>query len=129
MDRVIGPQHFIMGPEVRGLEEQVAEYWDAAGRPDLQPEFYPPRPGDVRRLLADATFARQMLDCQLRIDVQTGIRRTLEHLQRQGDVADLLSQIETRIGRWRRAESQEQRVKSTELNQIKSHREDRLSSK
>lgn len=42
MDRVIGSQYFIMGPEVRGLEEQVAEYWDAAGRPDLQPEFFIP---------------------------------------------------------------------------------------
>ena len=63
-----------MGPEVRGLEKQVAEYWDAAGRPDLQPEFYLPCPGDVLRHCADATLARQMLDFQLRIDVQTGIQ-------------------------------------------------------
>ena len=94
MDRVFESQHFIMGPEVRGLEERTAEYCGIAGRPDLQPEFYPPRSGDVLRHCADATLARQMLDCQLRTDLAEGIRKTLEHLKNQGDAGELLRQMQ-----------------------------------
>jgi UDP-glucose 4-epimerase len=82
------------GRETSVLE--LARYvCEAADRPDLHPEFRPPRPGDVMRHCADATLARQTLDFQLRIDVKTGIAKTLEHIRRQAATpAELLAEIE-----------------------------------
>ena len=66
-----------------------------AGRNNITPEFRAPRPGDVQRHCADATLARQTLDFQLRTDLRTGIRKTVEYLRGQAaSPAELLSLIE-----------------------------------
>lgn len=68
---------------------------EVAGRPDLQSDFRPPRPGDVMRHCADATLARPTLDFELRMDVKTGIAKTLKHIRRQAaKPAELLAQME-----------------------------------
>ena len=45
---------------------------------DLQPEFGPPRPGDVRHSQADITRARRDLNYEPAISFVEGLRRTLE---------------------------------------------------
>jgi UDP-glucose 4-epimerase len=42
----------------------------------------PPRPGDVRHSRADLSRARSLLGWQPRVDLRTGLARTLEHLRR-----------------------------------------------
>jgi nucleoside-diphosphate-sugar epimerase len=44
--------------------------------------YEPPRPGDVRHSRADLSRARSLLGWQPRVDLRTGLARTLEHLRR-----------------------------------------------
>lgn len=60
---------------VRGLADLVTA---AVGRPDLQPEYHPERPGDVRRLLGDSTRARDLLGWQPQVSLGNGLRRLLD---------------------------------------------------
>ena len=46
----------------------------------LEPEFAPPRPGDVKHSFADITLARRVLGYEPRVDFETGIARTFEDL-------------------------------------------------
>jgi len=41
-------------------------------------EYMPPRPGDVRRHHADISRARQLIKYQPRVDLQTGLKLTIE---------------------------------------------------
>ena len=50
-------------------------------------EYAPPRPGDVRRHLADVSRARDLIDYRPRTDLETGLRRTVAwYLQRDDEV-------------------------------------------
>jgi len=51
---------------------------DLMGRKDLGVRREAPRPGDVRRHFADPAKARRLLGFAPRIDIRTGLRRTLE---------------------------------------------------
>ncbi len=44
----------------------------------LDPEFAPPRPGDVKHSFADISLARRVLGYEPRVDFETGIARTFE---------------------------------------------------
>lgn len=75
---------------VRQLARLVYQLADAQ---DRTPEFRPPRPGDVRRHLADVTTARNVLGFQPRVGLEEGIRRLIDHLRSQKlPPAALLSQ-------------------------------------
>ncbi len=49
---------------------------------DLKPFFTVPRPGDVRRTLADITRAKKILGYQPRVDFETGLKFTVEYFQK-----------------------------------------------
>ena len=44
----------------------------------LEPEFHPPRVGDVRNSLADISAAREALGYEVLVDWQDGLARTLD---------------------------------------------------
>lgn len=48
---------------------------------DLQPEFAPPRAGDVQESLADVTNARALLGYEPQVDFEDGLRLTTEYFQ------------------------------------------------
>lgn len=45
----------------------------------VEPEFAPPRPGDVRESLADITLAQTLLGYQPRVDFEEGLRRSIAY--------------------------------------------------
>jgi nucleoside-diphosphate-sugar epimerase len=49
----------------------------AMDRPDHPVEHGPERPGDVRRLLADVSRARDLLGFEPRTSLEEGLRRTV----------------------------------------------------
>jgi UDP-glucose 4-epimerase len=77
---------------VRALAELV---YDIVGNGRAVPDFQPPRPGDVRRLLADVTLARSILGLETRVKLRDGVGKLVEHLRAQGeDVHSLLGQVQ-----------------------------------
>jgi UDP-glucose 4-epimerase len=54
------------------------------GRNDIQVEHGPDRPGDVRRLIADTSLARDTFGFQPRIGLEEGLRRLLDWYQSLG---------------------------------------------
>jgi UDP-glucose 4-epimerase len=71
-----------------GREIPVRELADlvtaAAGRPDLEPEYHPDRPGDVRRLLGDSTRAAELLGWKPEVSLREGLQRLLTWHDEQG---------------------------------------------
>lgn len=63
---------------------------EAAGRPELEPEFHPPRPGDVRRHLADASLAERTLEFRTRTSVADGIRKLVAHFEQLNEPPEQL---------------------------------------
>ncbi|MAT71736.1 MAG: LPS biosynthesis protein WbpP [Planctomycetaceae bacterium] len=55
---------------------------------DLQPEFAPPRAGDVQESLADVTAARALLGYEQQIGFDEGLRRTVDYF-RQAQSAEV----------------------------------------
>ncbi len=73
---------------IREVAHAVAR---ACGRPDIEPLFIEPRPGDVTALQADTARARDMLGFTASIDFAEGLRRYVEwFLRRHPDPAQLL---------------------------------------
>lgn len=72
----------------RGSEVSIAEIAAAlarlVGRPDLAPERAAARPGDVQRHFADIAKARSLLGFEPRVDLASGLARTLEWLRAEG---------------------------------------------
>jgi UDP-glucose 4-epimerase len=67
-----------------------------AGRPDLAPVHMEPRPGDVRRHLAGAQLASELIGYAPRIGLEEGIARLLEYLrERYPSPTELLRLMET----------------------------------
>jgi len=60
---------------VRALADLVTA---AVGRPDLQPEYHPERPGDVRRLLGDSARAGDLLGWRPQVSLKEGLVRLLD---------------------------------------------------
>jgi UDP-N-acetylglucosamine/UDP-N-acetyl-alpha-D-glucosaminouronate 4-epimerase len=46
----------------------------------VQRNFAPPRPGDIRDSWADVSAARDILGYTPSVDLEQGLRRTIEHL-------------------------------------------------
>ncbi len=57
---------------------ELAQILTTLARLDAQPEFAPPRPGDVQHSLADISRARTILGYQPRVSVAEGLSKTLE---------------------------------------------------
>jgi UDP-glucose 4-epimerase len=53
----------------------------AVGGPD-DPEFHPPRLGDLRRSCLDIALAEQVLGWQPKVQLDDGIYRTVEYFRR-----------------------------------------------
>ncbi|MBN1393851.1 MAG: SDR family oxidoreductase [Pirellulales bacterium] len=53
----------------------------------VEPEFAPPRPGDVRESLADISLARQLLGYEPQVDFEEGLRRSIDFYRRIAEVA------------------------------------------
>lgn len=66
---------------IRDLADLVLK---VIGRTDLEPQFQPPRPGDVLRLVADASRARDALDWEPEVGLEEGIRRLVTWHESQG---------------------------------------------
>ncbi|MCS6923171.1 MAG: GDP-mannose 4,6-dehydratase [Fimbriimonadales bacterium] len=64
------------------LLELLQAIEQAVGYP-LQPEYQPPRAGDIRRSYADITLIQRTLGYQPRYTLQEGIRRTVEAYQKE----------------------------------------------
>lgn len=50
---------------------------------ELEPEYGPPRPGDVSESLADVSLARELLGYEPRIEFEEGLQRTIEWIVEQ----------------------------------------------
>ncbi|CAN5776599.1 SDR family NAD(P)-dependent oxidoreductase [soil metagenome] len=70
-----------------------------ANRTDLEPIYDDPRPGDVRRLVADATLARSVAGWRPRVELEAGIRRLLEWHEETGTDWEAASS-EDRLHNW-----------------------------
>lgn len=57
------------------LVDLLTTICELTGRP-YDPEFHPPREGDVRHSRADITLARELLGFEPAVDLATGLRRT-----------------------------------------------------
>jgi UDP-glucose 4-epimerase len=70
-----------------GVETSVRQLHSAVsktiGAPD-NPEFHPPRAGDLRRSCLDIRRAESVLGWRPRIDVETGVARTVDFLRAHG---------------------------------------------
>lgn len=66
---------------INGLARTIAE---VTGRPHVEPVHDAPRPGDVLRLIADSSRARQLLDWQPRVSLDEGIAALLEWHESRG---------------------------------------------
>jgi nucleoside-diphosphate-sugar epimerase len=66
-----------------GSPASVNEVADTIGRllgKPVEKEFAPPRPGDIRNSFADLSAAREVLGYEPSIDLEEGLRRTIEFL-------------------------------------------------
>lgn len=46
-----------------------------------EPEFAPPRPGDVRHSKADISLAQKILGYRVEVELEEGIKRTMDHMK------------------------------------------------
>ncbi len=60
------------------LNQLLNQLKELTGRNDLQADYQAPRKGDVRDSLADITRARELLDYKSHVDLQTGLKATMD---------------------------------------------------
>lgn len=78
-----GGQRFNVGTGLETSDRQLHSAVAAAvGGPD-DPEFCPPRLGDLRRSCLDTSLAHELLGWRPRVDLDDGVRRTVEYFRRQ----------------------------------------------
>jgi nucleoside-diphosphate-sugar epimerase len=66
----------------RTLNEVVGTLGRLLGS-DLEPEYAPPRPGDVPESLADVSLARELIGYEPRVDFEDGLQRTIGWIAEQ----------------------------------------------
>jgi UDP-N-acetylglucosamine/UDP-N-acetylgalactosamine 4-epimerase len=66
------------------LNELVASIGRILGR-TIEPEYGPPRPGDVRHSMADISLAREQLGYEVGVSFDEGLAQTIEHYVAIGD--------------------------------------------
>jgi nucleoside-diphosphate-sugar epimerase len=76
-DKAAGRYFNVAAGQSISLLELIAELNRLTGR-QLEPEFQPPRVGDVRNSLADISAARAALGYEVLVDWREGLARTLE---------------------------------------------------
>jgi UDP-glucose 4-epimerase len=95
-DDLVGETINLGSGQETSVRELARIVYEEAGVPDIQPVHHDPRPGDVLRLLADATFAQRVLEFKTHTGVREGIRKLLAHLQStKRPVKELLSNIQS----------------------------------
>ena len=78
-----GGQRFNVGTGRETSDRQLHTAVAAAvGGPD-DPEFCPPRLGDLRRSCLDTSLAQELLGWRPRVELDDGVRRTVEYFRRQ----------------------------------------------
>jgi UDP-glucose 4-epimerase len=76
-----GGQRFNIGTGVETSDRQLHSVVAAAvGAPD-EPEFHPPRLGDLRRSCLDVSLAERVLGWRPQVQLEEGIRRTVEYFR------------------------------------------------
>jgi UDP-N-acetylglucosamine/UDP-N-acetyl-alpha-D-glucosaminouronate 4-epimerase len=50
---------------------------------DLEPDYAPPRPGDVRESLADISLARELIGYEPSVELEEGLERTIAWIAEQ----------------------------------------------
>ena len=60
------------------LNQLLEELKQITGRTDVTAEYHEPRVGDVRHSLADITMARELLGYESKVDLRSGLQRTLD---------------------------------------------------
>ena len=60
------------------LNELLSVLKKIIGRADVEPEYKPPRTGDILHSLADITKARELLGYEPRVGLEEGLRKTIE---------------------------------------------------
>jgi len=60
------------------LNQLLEELKQLTGRTDVTAEYHEPRVGDVRHSLADITMARELLGYESKVDLRSGLQRTLD---------------------------------------------------
>ena len=64
---------------------KIAEYLcEAAGRPDLSPQYDEARPGDVSQHWADTSKAKELLGFNPKVEIREGLERYLDWLSNEG---------------------------------------------
>jgi UDP-glucose 4-epimerase len=76
---VTGPLNVGTGRETSVLE-LVDSLRELGGRPDFEPEFAPPRTGEVQRVSVDPSRAESELGWHAEVDLDHGLRRTLDSI-------------------------------------------------
>jgi nucleoside-diphosphate-sugar epimerase len=76
--RAIGQVINIANGERISLNELLAELKGLTGKPDVAADYQEPRPGDVKHSLADISRARDLLAFEPRVDLRTGLQRTID---------------------------------------------------
>jgi UDP-glucose 4-epimerase len=74
---VTGPVNIGTGREISVLDV-LGTLARVAGGESLEPEFAPPRPGEVQRSCLDVTRAREALGWEAQVDLNVGLKRVLE---------------------------------------------------
>ncbi|ELP47850.1 nucleoside-diphosphate-sugar epimerase [Mycobacterium avium subsp. paratuberculosis S5] len=78
-----GGQRFNIGTGVETSDRQLHSAVAAAvGGPD-DPEFHPPRLGDLKRSCLDIGLAARVLGWQPKVGLQQGVARTVEYFRNQ----------------------------------------------
>ena len=94
-DDLVGRTVNIGSGEETSVRELAELVYDIVGNGRLAPDFQPPRPGDVRRLLADVQLARSILGLETRVKLRDGVGKLVEHLRAGGeDAQSLLGQVQ-----------------------------------
>jgi UDP-glucose 4-epimerase len=94
-DFLVGQTINLGSGQETSVRDLAAAVYRETARPEVQAEFRPPRPGDVRRHLADVTRARNLLGFAPRTNLTQGVRRLMEFLRaREPNAAVLLRQME-----------------------------------
>jgi UDP-glucose 4-epimerase len=93
-DELVGQTINLGTGKETSIRDLATIVYQEARAPNLTPDYRAPRPGDVRRLIADASLAERMIDFSPRTSVREGVRKLLEYLRSQGSrPAELLQQI------------------------------------
>jgi len=74
----IGQVINVANGERLSLNQLLAQLKELTGKPDAVAEYREPRAGDVKHSLADITRARDLLGFQPQVDLQTGLRHTID---------------------------------------------------